>query len=343
MMANAAMRFKRLGGNRDDMEMKNVGVGMSRKVISQFTWVPTGVESRKSPIKAAAAAAAGPGRRRAIRSEAKSTMAPPEDQPERVNNESSSVYASSPVDNRPISTIVFVIAMQTEAQPLVTKFQLAEDVDPPFPKGVPWVRYYGNYKDLNINIVCPGKDSALGVDCVGTVSASLITYASIQALKPDLIINAGTAGGFKAKGASIGDVFLVSHAAFHDRRIPIPVFDLYGVGLRQACPTPNLLKELNMKVGKLSTGDSLDMSPTDETSITANEATLKDMEGAAVAYVSDLLKVPAILLKAVTDIVDGDKPTAEEFLQNLLAVTAALDEAATRVVDFISGKSLSDL
>jgi hypothetical protein len=36
-----------------------------------------------------------------------------------------------------------------------------------------------------------------GVDSVGTVSASLVTYASIQALKPDLIINAGTAGGFK--------------------------------------------------------------------------------------------------------------------------------------------------
>ena len=36
-----------------------------------------------------------------------------------------------------------------------------------------------------------------GVDSVGTISASLVTYASIQALKPDLIINAGTAGGFK--------------------------------------------------------------------------------------------------------------------------------------------------
>lgn len=36
-----------------------------------------------------------------------------------------------------------------------------------------------------------------GVDSVGTVSASLVTYASIQALKPDLIINAGTAGAFK--------------------------------------------------------------------------------------------------------------------------------------------------
>lgn len=31
-----------------------------------------------------------------------------------------------------------------------------------FPKAVPWVHYHGNYKDLKINIVCPGKDTALG-------------------------------------------------------------------------------------------------------------------------------------------------------------------------------------
>ncbi|KAK4477158.1 hypothetical protein RD792_016371 [Penstemon davidsonii] len=192
----------------------------------------------------------------------------------------------------------------------------------------------------------------MGVDSVGTVSASLLTYASIQALKPDLIINAGTAGGFKAKGASISDVFLASDVAFHDRRNPIPVFDLYGVGLRHAFSTPNLAKELNLKVSKLSTGDSLDMTPQDEAAIIANDATVKDMEvafyylelnGAAIAYVADLLKVPAIFLKAVTDIVDGDKPTAEEFLQNLAAVTAALDQAATRVVDFINGKSFLEL
>ncbi|XP_021776057.1 5'-methylthioadenosine/S-adenosylhomocysteine nucleosidase 1-like isoform X2 [Chenopodium quinoa] len=199
------------------------------------------------------------------------------------------------------------------------------------------------YKNLHINIVQPGKDPALGVDSVGTVSASLVTYATIQALKPDLIINAGTAGGFKAKGAAIGDVFLASEVAFHDRRIPIPVFDLYGVGLRQAFSASNILKELNLKLGRLSTGDSLDMSPQDEASITANDATLKDMEGAAVAYVAELLKVPAIFLKAVTDIVDGDKPTAEEFLQNLAGVTAALDDTIAKMVDFINGKSLLEL
>lgn len=249
----------------------------------------------------------------------------------------------SEAQKKPISTIVIFVAMHTEALPLVNRFQLTKDVDSVFPNGVPWVRYNGFYKDLQINIIQPGKDPALGVDSVGTVTASLVTYASIQALQPDLIINAGTAGGFKAKGAAIGDVFIASEIAFHDRRIPIPVFDLYGVGRRKAFTASNLVQELNLKTGKLSTGDSLDMSPQDEAAITANDATLKDMEGAAVAYVADLLKVPVIFIKAVTDIVDGDKPSAEEFLQNLQAVTAALDETVAKVVDFINGKCLSDL
>ncbi|XP_038984860.1 5'-methylthioadenosine/S-adenosylhomocysteine nucleosidase-like isoform X15 [Phoenix dactylifera] len=222
-------------------------------------------------------------------------------------------------DRRPISTVLIIIAMQTEALPLVNKFHLSEDIDGSlFPKGVPWVRYHGIYKELHINLVWTGKDSILGVDSIGTISASLVSYASIQALKPDLIINAGTAGGFKAKGACVADVYLVSNVAFHDRRIPI-------------------------HVGKLSTGDSLDMSPQDEVLILANDAVVKDMEGAAVAYVADLLSVPAIFIKAVTNTVDGQKSIAEEFLQNLIAVCTTLAQTVSQVVDFISGKCLSEL
>ncbi|XP_047322716.1 5'-methylthioadenosine/S-adenosylhomocysteine nucleosidase-like [Impatiens glandulifera] len=249
----------------------------------------------------------------------------------------------SNADDRRISTLLITIAMQAEAMPIVKRLDLKKDDGSLFPEGVSWVRYHGTYKNLNVNVIWPGKDANLGVDSVGTISASLVTFASIRALKPDLIINAGTAGGFKVKGANVGDVYLPSDVAFHDRRIPIPVFDLYGVGSRKTFSTPELLKALNLKIGKLSTGDSLDMSPEDDKSIIANDATLKDMEGAAIAYVADLLKVPAIFVKAVTDIVDGDKPTSEEFLQNLAAVTAALGEAVTRVVDFLSGKLLSQL
>ncbi|CAL9228025.1 unnamed protein product [Arabidopsis halleri] len=249
----------------------------------------------------------------------------------------------SQVEKKPISTVVFIVAMQKEAQPLINRLRLVKEVTTPFPKEVTWVLFKGMYKDLNINIVCPGKDSTLGVESVGTVPASLVTYASILAIQPDLIINAGTAGGFKAKGACISDVYVVSTVAFHDRRIPVPVLDIYGVGMRKAFPTPNLIKELNLKVGRLSTGDSMDMSPHDEESITANDATVKDMEGAAVAYVADIFKVPTILIKGVTDIVDGNRPTSEEFLENLAAVTAKLDESLTKVIEFITGKCLSDL
>lgn len=69
----------------------------------------------------------------------------------------------------------------------------------------------------------------------------------------------------------------------------------------------------------------------------------KWFQGAAVAYVAELLKVPAIFVKAVTDVVDGEKPTAEEFLQNLAAVTASLGQAVTQVIDFINGKCLTEL
>ncbi|XP_035822865.1 MTA/SAH nucleosidase isoform X1 [Zea mays] len=220
----------------------------------------------------------------------------------------------------PISKVLIVIAMQKEATPLVHKFNLVEAPahQSTFPKGAPWVWYHGSYKGLHIDLVLPGMDAVLGVDSVGTVPVAVVTSFSIQTLKPDLIINAGTAGGFKAKGASITDVFLASDVAFHDRRIPIPV-------------------------GKLSTGDSLDMCPQDKELILRNDATIKDMEGAAVAYVADMFSTPAIFVKAVTDIVDGVKPTYEEFLQNLIAVTTALELAVTKVVDFISGKRISDL
>jgi 5'-methylthioadenosine nucleosidase len=61
------------------------------------------------------------------------------------------------------------------------------------------------------------------VDNVGTVPAALTAYLAIQALKPDLVISLGTAGGFKAKGGEIGDVYISTEFANHDRHIPIPV------------------------------------------------------------------------------------------------------------------------
>jgi 5'-methylthioadenosine nucleosidase len=68
----------------------------------------------------------------------------------------------------------------------------------------------------------------------------------------------------------------------------------------------------------------------------ANDASIKEMEGAALAWVTELLDVPFFAIKVVTDIVDGDKPTQDEFLENLSTAAKALEEAVPRVVEFIS-------
>lgn len=61
------------------------------------------------------------------------------------------------------------------------------------------------------------------VDQVGTVPAALTSYLAIQSFHPDLAISMGTAGGFSARGAGIGDVFVGASVINHDRRIKIPV------------------------------------------------------------------------------------------------------------------------
>ncbi|KAH7315026.1 hypothetical protein KP509_21G031000 [Ceratopteris richardii] len=153
----------------------------------------------------------------------------------------------------------------------------------------------------------------------------------------------GTAGGFKAKGARLADAYIATEAANHDRRIPIPIFDKYGIGANVTAATPNLVHTLHLKEGKVSTGNSLDMTPQDEEMIKANDATIKDMEGAAVLYVAHLFSIPAVLLKVVTDIVDGHKPTADEFLENLSTASEVLLQTSVRILDFIKGKTLAEL
>lgn len=61
------------------------------------------------------------------------------------------------------------------------------------------------------------------VDNVGTVPAAVAAYLAVQSFAPDLVVNAGTAGGFKSRGAAIGDVYVGTSTVHHDRRIPLAV------------------------------------------------------------------------------------------------------------------------
>jgi len=106
-------------------------------------------------------------------------------------------------------------------------------------------------------------------------------------------------------------VFLASNFAHHDRRIAIPGFTEYGVGSHEAHSAPLLAAHLACKVGTVTTSNSLDHNADDDKHMAANDAAVKDMEGAAIAWVTEQTATALLGIKVVTDIVDGDRATHE--------------------------------
>mmetsp|Transcript_11711 Transcript_11711/g.17179 ORF Transcript_11711/g.17179 Transcript_11711/m.17179 type:complete len:279 (+) Transcript_11711:39-875(+) len=234
--------------------------------------------------------------------------------------------------------VIVSIAMEAEATPLVDHLELKEDKSA-FPPQVPFRAYSGSICDSStkITVITSGKDIAheTGVDNVGTVPAALSAYLALQNLPDaDILINAGTAGGFGRKGAEIGDVFLTTAVANHDRRISIPVFTPYGVGkLNSVVDTATLASRNNFKTGICTTGNSLEKTPEDEKHMLENDASVKDMEAAAIAWSCELHGIPFVGLKVVTDIVDGDVPAQDEFMENLSTASKSLQAAVPKLLE----------
>ncbi len=130
------------------------------------------------------------------------------------------------------NSIAIAIAMEAEAKPFIDHLNLIEDTTF-FHSRSPFQAFRGEYQQCNLTVITNGKDHVhdTKVDNVGTVPAALATYLALDKLNGecDLVINAGTCGGFKRKGAEIGDVFFTTAVANHDRRIPIPDFIPYGM------------------------------------------------------------------------------------------------------------------
>jgi 5'-methylthioadenosine nucleosidase len=184
-------------------------------------------------------------------------------------------------------------------------------------------------------LVTNGKDADTGLDLIGTQAATLATHFALVQYSPDIIINAGTAGAFREKGAEIGDIYLSrDYVVFHDRRVPIPGWDKQSIGYFPVWDITRVTGS-EFKTGIVSTGNSLDMPPEDEKRIRELGADVKEMEAAAVAWVANLHEKPMVCIKAVTDLIDSGHPTEEEFLHNLELANDHLWRACLRIVDLL--------
>lgn len=261
-------------------------------------------------------------------------------------NTATTATATTTATTMSINNVVIAIAMEAEAAPFIEHLKLENDPSF-FNSKSPFQAYTGTHENCKLTVVTNGKDHVhdTQVDNVGTVPAALVTYLTLDKLdgEVDLLINAGTCGGFKRKGAEIGDVYLTTAVANHDRRIPIPDFVPYGIGKIDSLDVSNLAKVMNAKTGVCTTGNSLDAHDVDDVHMSSNDASVKDMEAAAIAWSCSLHETPHFGLKVVTDIVDGDKPTQEEFFENLGTAAKSLQEALPKVIEHVCGRKHDEL
>jgi 5'-methylthioadenosine nucleosidase len=230
--------------------------------------------------------------------------------------------------------ICFVVAMSTEARPLIDALGLTEDSE--FGGLLPMKGFIGEYKGIQLSLVINGKDKDTGLDLIGTQAATLATQFAVEKYAPQLIINAGTAGAFGENGAMIGDVYLSrDHIVFHDRRVPIAGWDKQSIGYFSVWDVAPLLP-LGFKWGVVTTGNSLDMPLHDEENIRKIGGEIKEMEAAAVAWVAGLHGIPMFCVKSVTDLMDSGIPTHEEFKMNLQVATGNLRDGVLKIIGFFA-------
>ncbi|WP_330926116.1 hypothetical protein [Candidatus Sororendozoicomonas aggregata] len=233
-----------------------------------------------------------------------------------------------------MKNITLIVAMEQEALPLIQRLQLlnVSRADARLPFNV----YCGGYKTLNVCLMSHGIDRVHKVPCVGTQAATLVTMEAIRCYQPDLIINAGTCGAFAAKGSAVGQVYMGERIRFYDRRIPLGDYKTYGEG-HYPCPEGvTLARAINLPLAVVCTGNSLDMSPTDEAILRQEPVVAKEMEAGAVAWVASLYSVPVVAIKAVTDLVDHPVAAPEQFSHNLQRAAENLCHPVIALLDELS-------
>jgi 5'-methylthioadenosine/S-adenosylhomocysteine nucleosidase len=233
------------------------------------------------------------------------------------------------------------MAMGAEASSLLVSLQAVAVHGAP-PLSVKW--FSAQRHGAELMIALNGRDRRFGVDSIGTDAAVLNTYAVIERFHPDIVISAGTAGGWRRSGGEIGDVYVSDrHVVHHDRRIDLAGFSEYGIGRHPVVSLRNMAAQLGLKIGVVTTGNSLDESEPDRRMILASGAVVKDMEAASVAYVCHQMSVPFVAVKAITDLVDDHTSTADQFNANLVMASRRLSDELLRVVDWVIPRELAEL
>lgn len=235
--------------------------------------------------------------------------------------------------------IAVVMAMHDEAMPVIAALG-AEPVAHHGQHLHDWyvARLSTTRDGAEVLIAVNAVDPTLGVAGVGPEPATITTLHVLEHWRPDIVVSAGTAGGWAIKGGAIGTAYLASPVVVrHDRRIDIPGYTEYAIGSYPCHPLDGLAAALGLADGIVTSGGSLDENADDRRMIDASGAVAKDMEATSVAQVCHLHGVPFTALKVLTDLHDDPASNAEQFQTNLATAAEALAHHLLRLVTALAG------
>ena len=180
-----------------------------------------------------------------------------------------------------------------------------------------------------------GKEVALLQCGIGKVNAAVGCSILIHVFKPDFVVNTGSAGGI-AEGLRFGDVIISTGLLYHD--VDVTAFG-YAPGQLPGQPqifpvSGDLVSGAEKALGELKgegvlppdvghcrgligSGDTFMHRPGDIAELRRlfPEVAAVEMEGAAIAHCCGLFSVPALVIRALSDIAGSESPvTFDEFL-----------------------------
>jgi len=232
--------------------------------------------------------------------------------------------------------IVLVYAMQAEADPFLARSHAVE-VAMPGPAWLPFRLFRCAHGRHALHALVSGVDARFGVDNIGLEAATLMACVAIEHLRPELLVSCGTAGGFAARGAGIGTVYLGDTFLFHDRHVPLPGFAQSALSKTRTYDADALARALGLARVAVSSGSSLQRRDEDIAVMHAHDAHAKEMEVAALAWVCQLAGVPLLAIKSVTNLLDREGSSEAQFRANFPVAVAALAQETGRVLDALGG------
>ena len=164
----------------------------------------------------------------------------------------------------------------------------------------------------------------LYVSGVGKVNAAAAAQKAVDAGAEE-ILNCGVAGGLDPK-MEVGDACEISQAVEYDFDLTLINGTRLGTHNERKTPFFDCRTTGRFPARILATGDRFTNDERDVTDPLGLGATVKDMEGAAIAHVCELNGVPCRMLKCISD-VHGKGAMTGQYKDNLAKALQSLAKA----------------